>query len=103
MSLVLLKTKLNFIDNKFREYEEETSKRCRFQGYLSDLLKMDSMPELLEKYEDIQKKDSSFTLCNVNDRLIKNVNSMKTTMVFCIEEKMSQALNQFRIKHVAVS
>lgn len=100
MSLVLLKSKLNFLGNKFREYEAETSKRCKFESYLSDLLQMDSMPELLEKYEDIQKKDSSFTLCNVNDRLIKNVNSMKTTMIFCIEEKMSQSLNQFRIKRV---
>lgn len=102
MSINLLKTELNFLGNKFKEYEAETNKKCKFESYLNDLLQMNSMQNLLEKYKDIQKKDSSFTLCNINDKLIKDVESMKTTMVFCIEERTSQALNQFRRKKLAV-
>lgn len=102
MSINILKSELNFLGSKFKEYEAETHKKCKFESYLNDLLQMDSMQNLLEKYKDIQKKDSSFTLCNVNDKLIRDVESMKTTMVFCIEEKISQALNQFRIKNLAV-
>ena len=63
---------------------------------------MKSMQKLLGKYKDIQESDATFTLCNVNDKLIKDVESMKTTMVFCIEEKMSQALDQFRTAQIAI-
>ena len=93
----LLNNELDFIDKKFREYEAETHRRCKFEKYLSEMLQTDTMQDLMNKYKDIQHDDVSFTLCNVDDKLIKDVDSMKTTIVFCIESKMSQVLNQFRL------
>jgi hypothetical protein len=96
MSSEFLKSELNFIDKKFQEYKAATNHQCKFEKYLNEMLQMDSIQTLIDKYKHIRQEDDTFTLCNVNDKQIKNVDSLKTTIVFCIEEKVSQALNTFR-------
>lgn len=97
MSNTILDNELIFLKKKFKELHDETKKTCKFEAYLQELLTAQSVECFNEKYQAIHTKDTSFTLKNINDRLIKSLESLKTTTIFCIEAQVDQIMRQVRL------
>lgn len=97
MSNTLLTNELDYLQEKFKTFHNETRKTCRFEAYLQELLTAKSIECFNKKYQDIQSKDESFTLRNINDKLIKSLDSLKTTTIFCIEAQVDQIMRKSRL------
>lgn len=104
MSNTILDNELTFLKQKFKAFHDETKKTCRFEKYLQELLTAESVECFNEKYQAIHTQDTSFTLRNINDRLIKNLEGLKTTTIFCIEAQVDQIMRQFKLaQHARLS
>ena len=93
MANTLLEHRLSLLEDKLRLFESETRKPSKFENYLHELLHVSSVDEFMEKYYGIQQKDEGFTLENINDKMINDIESLKLTMVFSIEQKIQLILH----------